>query len=177
MLKFKHICTDIETLSVRPNSVIVSISAVKFNINSPEVETFEVNINPRASIDLGLHVDQDTLNWWKTKPEAAKAWMNSDVSIYDALQQYVEFCTYDDKIIHWCNGENFDFPILDSSMTATGLVPPWKYYNLRDMRTAFWLGNLDIFTEPRVGLYHVGIDDCLTQIAWLRKSLGVTLNG
>jgi hypothetical protein len=39
MLKFKHICTDIETLSVRPNSVIVSISAVKFNINSPEVAT------------------------------------------------------------------------------------------------------------------------------------------
>jgi DNA polymerase III epsilon subunit-like protein len=173
--KLECICTDIETLSTRSNAVIVSIAAVKFSLLSPETEIFSININPKSSRDLGLHIDPVTVEWWRNqKPEATKAWMSSRVEIADALQQYHDFCGTDKNTIHFANGQNFDFPILDSSFIAVGKQVPWKFWNLRDMRTVYWLGNLDTFNEPRVGVYHDGVDDCLTQIAWLNKAMGIT---
>ena len=168
------VMTDIETLSTAPNAVIVTIASVKFSLTSDKVETFSINVNPRSSKELGLHIDIDTLNWWKKqKPEVMQAWMHSQVDLPSALDQFTEFCGNDKNTLHWCNGENFDFPILESSYRATGRSVPWKHWNLRDARTMYWAGGLDTFNEPRVGLYHDALSDCHTQVAWLKKAMGV----
>lgn len=170
---FNHTCIDIETLSTQSNAVIVSIAAVKFNFNTEEIETFCVDINPKESKELGLHVSKDTLDWWRQqKPEVVKSWIKSNTGISDALSQFLEFCPPSNTMRYWCLGNNFDFPIMESSFRATNKVAPWKYYNLSDMRTAYYLAGLSTSKEERVGLYHNALDDCLTQIKWLRKALG-----
>lgn len=171
--KLDHICTDIETLSTRPNAAIVSIAAVKFSLTSPETENFIIHIDARSSIKLGMHVEQSTMDWWKNNKEAAKSWMHSKIDIRNAINQYIEFVGTDKNTRHWANGINFDFPILESTMIELQIPTPWKYWNLSDMRTAYYLGGLHTLSEKRTGTYHNAIDDCLTQIAWLKKALGI----
>lgn len=168
-----HICIDLETLSTRSNAVIVTIAAVKFNFTSDKTETLCVNVNPIEGKQLGLHISKETLDWWRVqKPEACRAWQTSRMGLSEALDELDVFCG-DAKHTHfWSQGINFDFPILESSYDVLGRQEPWKFWNLHDMRTAFYLAGMDTKTEDRIGTYHNAIDDCLTQIMWLKKALG-----
>lgn len=173
MSDFTNICVDVETLSTRPDAVIVAIGAVKFNFNNDKTETFKVNINPRDGKRLGLHISKDTLDWWrKQKPEAINAWQHSQIDLEDALAQFSAFCGEANYIKFWSNGTHFDYPILESSYNAIGKVAPWRYWNVHELRTAYLLGGLDVNTEDRVGTYHDAVDDCLTEIKWLKKAVG-----
>lgn len=168
-----HICVDIETLSTRSNAVIVTIAAVKFNFISNETETFCVNVNPVEGKKLGLHISKETLDWWRLqKPEACKAWQTCRLGLSEALTNFDTFCGSDKNTHYWSLGTNFDFPILESSYFALNRKEQWRYWNLHDMRTAFYLAGLDTKQEERVGVYHDALSDCLTQIKWLKKALG-----
>lgn len=168
-----HICIDLETLSTRSNAVIVTIAAVKFNFLGDDVEKFSLNVNPREGKALGLHISKETVDWWRLqRPEATKAWMNSQVGLGDALDQLDAFCGGKKDTHYWSLGTNFDFPILESSYEVLDRKEPWKYWNIHDMRTAYYLAGLDTKLEERVGTYHNAIDDCLTEIKWLKKALG-----
>lgn len=46
-MKFHHMCVDVETLSTRPDSVIVQIAGVKFNMENDKTEDFLINVCPR----------------------------------------------------------------------------------------------------------------------------------
>lgn len=169
----EHICVDLETLSTRSNAVIVTIAAVKFNFVNDKTDEFCVNINPLESKALGLHISKETLDWWRVqKPEATKAWMNSQIGLSEALDEFDAFCGNAKYTNFWSQGINFDFPIMESSYHALARKEPYKYWNLHDMRTAFYLAGMDTKLEDRVGTYHNAIDDCLTQISWLKKALG-----
>lgn len=168
-----HICVDIETLSTRSNAVIVTIAAIKFNFTSDETETFCVNVNPVHGKELGLHISKETLNWWRSqKPEACKAWQTSPIGLAEALDSFNEFCGSDKNTHYWSNSINFDFPILESSYFVLNKEHSWRYWNLHDMRTAYYLAGLDTKLEERIGVYHDALSDCLTQIKWLKKALG-----
>lgn len=173
MSKFAHMCLDLETLSTRNNAVIVTIAAVKFNFNSDDVETFSVNINPRDSKSYGLDIAKDTMQWWAAQPkEAVQAWQHSQIGLEEGLDKFTEFCGADSYGMHfWSQGNWFDFPKLEESYIVTGKKDqiPFKYWNVHDMRTAFYLTGFDTRKAERIGKYHAGLDDCLTQIAWLKS--------
>lgn len=172
MSDLKYICVDVETLSTNFNAVIVSISAVKFSLTSDETETFVVNINPREGKELGLHISESTIDWWRRqKLEAARVWMSSQIDLSTALDMFDEFCGKGD-LTWFTNGSCFDFPILDSSYKAVGKEPIFKYWKSMDLRTIYWLTGFDTKTAERVGTYHVGIDDCLTQIKFFKECIG-----
>jgi hypothetical protein len=170
--KFEHVMLDLETLSNYSNAVIVTVAAVKFSFDSDETETFCRNVNPRESKELGLHISQDTLQWWREQdPAATKAWMHSQNSLGETLDAFDEFIG-DPNLTHWAYGACFDFPIMDSSYRALNRAAPWKFYKLLCARTIISLSKVDPRKEPRVGVYHNAVDDCLTQIANLKKALG-----
>jgi hypothetical protein len=172
--KFAHICVDLETLSTRNNAVIVTIAAVKFNFGDDTQESFSVNINPRDSKSFGLHISQDTVDWWKTQPkEAVLAWQHSQIGLVEALDKFNEFCGDSRNIHFWSNGDWFDFPKLEESYNVTGKKDeiPFKYWNVHCMRTAYYLAGFDQRTAPRIGTHHSGLDDCYTQIANLKNVL------
>jgi hypothetical protein len=169
------VMTDIETLSTASNAVIVTIASVKFSLKTDNIEIFWINIDPKSSKSYGLDIDGETLNWWKRQPpEAMHSWMHSKITLPDAIDQFTEFYGTNKDQLHFCNGTNFDFPILESSYKAVGKKEPYKYWNQRDARTLYWAANLDVRNEPRIGTYHNAMDDCLTQISWLKKALGVS---
>ena len=166
---------DLETLSTDPNAVIVTIAAVRFSLslNNNETEDFFVNINPLSSKSYGLHINKNTLDWWKNqKPDALKAWQHSQVDLSEAVTKFLEFTGDDDKYSHyWANGMSFDEPILRTSIKVVGKKEPWKYWNFHDARTAYYLANFNTRDAPRVGNYHSALDDCKTQISWLKTCL------
>lgn len=164
-----HIMVDIETLSTQSDAVIVSIAAVKFSLTEPEQEDFIININPLSGKEYGLHISKETVDWWSIqKPEAIKSWQHSQIHLPEALDNFLEFTGSDKNTQWWCNGLNFDYPILDTSIRVTGRQIPWKYWNLRDVRTAYYLANFNTLNAKRIGDYHSALDDCKTQIAWLK---------
>lgn len=168
----KHIMLDIETLGTTPNSVIVSIAAVKFNFKDDKTESFEVNCDVKSSKELGMVVDKDTIEWWSKQPkEVRNAWLKDPQPIDEALDAFTEFVGNPKDMVLWCNGMNFDYPVLEWSYRAAGKTPPWKYWNLRDARTVYSIFDLNMKEFPRVGDYHNAIDDCRTQIAALKTVL------
>ena len=108
----------------------------------------------------------------RTKPEAVKSWQHSRTGLLDALTQLKDFCGGNSDTIFYSQCINFDFPILESSFRAVEMKEFWKYWNLRDTRTIYWLAGLDTKNEKRVGDYHNALSDCHSQILWLKKSLG-----
>lgn len=164
---------DVETLSTLPNAAILQIAAVKFKFKSDDIEIFCKNILIESSIQHGLAVDKDTIAWWKTKPlNVIKSVTSNAIPIDDAITNFIDFIGPNaSTIAFWANGMNMDFPIIESTCRALGIKTPWRYYNLRDARTVYAICNLDWKNYPRIGSYHNGLDDCLTQVKALKECL------
>ena len=66
------IMLDIETLSTRPEAVVLTLGAVKFDPWADEVNT-ETGLYIRIDVDeqltLNRHVQQDTVDWWGRQPQ------------------------------------------------------------------------------------------------------------
>lgn len=171
-MEFKHCMVDLETLSTDTSAVIVTIAAVKFNFESDEIETFTVNVDPKSSLKYGMTISQDTLDWWKRQDRAAvDAWKQNPVSINDAVEQFNNFLGDATYTKMWAQGIDLDFPVLRYSLKKVGAEIKWKYWNQCDSRTVFTIANFNTKKATRVGQYHNAIDDCRTQIAWLKQIL------
>jgi len=125
---------DIETLGTAANSVILSIGAVQFDENGFGDE-FYSNVNIDSCLERGLVVEGRTILWWMGQDEAARAALGQDeLSLATALQGLTNAFDWANTRV-WCNGLNFDLPILDTAYRACGMSAPWAYYNGRDFRT------------------------------------------
>ena len=164
---------DVETLSTRPDAVIIQLAAVKFGFANDSVDPFCVNCTIKSSVELGLSTTQDTIEWWKRQPREVLASVTKDAKpIHTVIEQFNTFLGNDTKnLVFWANGSNFDFPVLESTYRALEQPVPWKYWNLRDVRTVYAVFGLDWKNYPRIGSYHNGLDDCLTQIKALKECL------
>ena len=66
---------DLETLSTRPNAVILTIGAVKFDPFGGEVNTekglyYRINVDEQIAIDR--HVMESTVEWWGKQAEEVR---------------------------------------------------------------------------------------------------------
>ena len=66
-----HGMIDLETLSTRPDAVILTLGAVKFNPYTQDDphDPLYFRIDVDAQTALGRHVMEDTINWWATQPQ------------------------------------------------------------------------------------------------------------
>lgn len=170
-----NIMVDVETLGVTPDSIILSIAAVKFEFGSDKYEPFSINLDPKSSKALGMVSDPETVSWWREQsPEALAAFMKNPVDVKEGMAQFIDWVGPEwRKMIWWANGANFDYPVLEWTMRACEFKYPWKYWNCRDARTLYSLCDINMKTYPRVGVHHNAIDDCLTQIKALKECMGV----
>lgn len=167
---------DIETLSTKNNALIVTIGAIKFNRKDKikpldEFDKFYVRINQNSCIKLGMDIDPNTVEWWKKQSKEARyeVFENKDrIDIKDALIQLYDFIK-DVKYV-WANSPNFDCVILENAFNICEIEIPWKFWNLRDCRTAYDLGNTNLknFTNT---ISHNALIDCYNQILCLKNSL------
>lgn len=131
--QLRHVMIDNETLDLIPSSKIVSIGAVIFDPRYGRIsdETFYVELDHKAQKNRTS--DKSTVDWWKKqKPEIKKA-LRGTMLLEDALEELSWFVPDDCKV--WGNGATFDISMLENAYRASGMLEPWKFWNVRDVRT------------------------------------------
>jgi 3' exoribonuclease, RNase T-like len=176
-----HLMLDLETWGTRPGCAIRSIGAAMFDPagEGPIGETFYRNISDRSNWIAGLFVDKDTAAWWAEQSEEAKSIFAVDPrhlpSVAYDFHAWI-LCNNKFTIHPWCQGSGFDTAIWEAAATAVGQLVPWKFWNIRDTRTAYHLANLDDKTIPRVGTAHNALDDVLHQIKCVQAAYKLLRN-
>lgn len=132
----QDVMIDIETLGTGANSVILSIGAVRFGIDGLG-DSFYCVVNTESCVAHGLVVEARTVQWWSEQGEEAREVLDAaatGLQLPAALQALTSSFDWANTRV-WCNGLNFDLPILDTAYRTCGLSAPWAYYNGRDYRT------------------------------------------
>lgn len=135
-MSVKRYMIDLETLGLKHDAVILSIGAVEFDSDGPILGR-ELYIELDTDIQPAHVVDMSTLKWWihqttlgnpipihgKIKPRQACYML---IDFFGKLEKDAEI---------WANGINFDMPKLDYLMEIQDMYVPWKYNQVRDLRT------------------------------------------
>jgi hypothetical protein len=132
---------DLETLSTRPESVILTIGAVKFSPWGDDVET-ENSLYMRVNVDeqlaLQRHVLESTVEWWGTQPDEVRKEALGDegrIGLEEFTRQLNRFLVGVENI--WCQGPAFDIVILENLYRQLDKPTPWNFWQIRDSRTLF----------------------------------------
>ena len=171
--KMTDVMVDIETLSTRPNAVILTIGAILFNRNNDikpldRYKTYYERITIDSCLDLGMDLDADTQKWWEKQPYKSRydALINPDrMALKDALQKFSMF--FGSATYMWSNGASFDPVILTEAYRKCGMDTPWKFWNIRDTRTLYDLGH---YRLPSI-CAHNALEDSYAQLAGLYIAL------
>lgn len=142
----KHLMVDLETLATTPDSVILTIGAVKFdpwgsNVDRSEHNIFYRRIDTESCETLGMIIDPGTLEWWgKQETSIIDEAFNPEnrVSIETAINEFHKFAWGCDAF--WSHGSIFDIMILETYYRKIGKAIPWNFWQIRDTRTIFDLG-------------------------------------
>lgn len=176
----RHVMIDLETMGLRPDAAIVSIGAVCFERSFSEglskdvslVSQFHTAISLKSCTELGLTVDQSTVDWWmKQSAEARSSWQREDAP--ELLQALSEFSNWvrahsiGREVCAWGNGADFDLVVLKSAYEKVRADPPWRYYNQWCYRTVKAL--FPVAELPRRGTHHNALDDALHQVSVLQQ--------
>lgn len=164
-----HVMIDIETLGNTSASAIISIGAVRFDIDTGEIgDKFHLKVSLDSSVNLGLKMNPSTVLWWleQTKEAQDKMFKNPDnvpiVPISQALLSLQAFISKEDIV--WGNSARFDLGILGDAYNLTTLRIPWNFRNERCLRTLVAFAPHIKEEWERSGISHDAQDDCLNQI-------------
>lgn len=162
---------DIETLDTRPSAVVLSIAAVRFDINN--VDSFSQEFQFHAHIDIdssmayGRTVSGSTLMWWMSQNEDARSQVlyGKRKPMKEVVEQLGQFIKSNDRV--WGNGAAFDNVIASSLFKDVGIKQPWRYSNDMCYRT---MKNLypDVKPPVFVGVQHDAMDDAVHQARHLQ---------
>lgn len=150
----KKVMIDIESLSLAPNALILSIGAVFFDDK-------ELGAQFYAGIDAykqsNRHVSASTALWWirqaAQNPAAAAALFDgAHYTLSAALTALRDFAMPREphELEFWFNGPQFDVVVLDNAYAEAGITPPWKYNDVRDCRTVFKLAEAKGWDSSRI---------------------------
>jgi exodeoxyribonuclease VIII len=164
-----QVMIDLETMSTRSNAAIASIGAVKFEVGTGIGDTFYRTIDVRTCKAVGLHIDPETVEWWKQQaPEAQRALLKDNISLNQALDEFTEWFGRSSLPV-WGNGAGFDNVIMDNAYRAINSKRPWRPWEDRCYRTIRNI--IQIPADERQGVYHNALDDAMHQTKHLLKIL------
>lgn len=170
----KDVMIDLETLGTKPGCVILSIGAVPFDPYQQHLfqNEFKIDINIFDSLMQGLKIDQNTVEFWQKQDiKARDAFVVCGDYLYYTLNKFTEWFNANELEKVWCQGATFDVPILQAAYEALGLQVPWKFWNVRDTRTAYDICDFDPRSVTRTGIYHNALDDARHQVKCVQVAL------
>ena len=175
---------DLETLSVRPNAVILVIGAIKFNrgetwqeknITMSDIEKrdfFYTRIIIKSCTNIGLHIEASTEKWWKEQSDDVRheAIKHTDrVPLRQALVDFKNWFGTCPRTKIWGNGSSFDCTILGEAYKRCEIDVPWKFWLERDLRTITDLGGIRMCDLPQYKKHHA-LFDCYRQIIAFQRA-------
>lgn len=168
---------DIETLGTRAGCVVLSIGAAVFDSESGNVvDSLHLTLQRDAQGAKHMFEDKETLAWWDTQPRAA--WLAATqgaVPPSTALFKLDRLVSRRPPARVYCQGQDFDFPILAELARRFDRTLPWKHWQQRDTRTVYDEHGFDAKALVREGEHHNALDDCRHQIKCLMAARGVVL--
>lgn len=164
----QHLMIDIESLSTKPNGVILSIGAVFFDETGLGADFYQ-NIDLESSMEAGFEIDAGTVYFWlKQSSEAGAVLDNKKLHYVDAIYSFMEFLCENcdtETVKVWGNSPSFDLVMLKNYVNKADIFEHteselWKFYNERDFRTA-----VDIYKCKRVkpNVAHNALEDAKAQ--------------
>ncbi len=158
------ISIDLETLATTPDSFICAIGAAAFDINTGEIiDDFYLSISLKY-LQPNRVIDPDTVRWWLTQSDAARGELTAATNIFRLSEVLGQFYTWVNQFPNarvWGNGATFDISILEN---AFNYRPPWKYWNVMDMKTVLALAKSRGYQKPAfTGVKHNALADAQYQ--------------
>ncbi len=179
---------DLETLGVRPGSVVRNIAMIPFRLNVRETDealmdkALSIWVDPEEQIKLGRYIQRGTKDWWQKqwararhesrKEEYAYQVLNThpeDVSVKRACQAFTGYMNEvgaDGFIMS--RGANFDYPILEALFDDAGMTVPWDTWKVTCSRSIIRFmcqDSYDLeFTLANKRSNHTAVYDCIVEI-------------
>lgn len=166
-----HVMFDAETLATTSDAVILSIGAVKFDLDSDKIDDagFYASISVDSNLELKRRISEDTLIWWmKQGPAAQGVFHESKQTLREALLDLADWMGGSSDYTVWSNGADFDLPMLAHAFTQCGIEIPWKFYNSRCFRTYKNLPGAKAIRLPASGVKHNALSDAHQQVVTLQ---------
>lgn len=162
---------DLETLSVRPESVILTFGAVKFNPYNDIIDESNglyLRVDVDEQLALGRHVDEGTIAWWGRQDPIVRDEALGDenrIGLEEFTSTLNRFLVGTKSI--WAQGPVFDIVILENLYRQLGKPAPWNYWQIRDSRTLFGVHG-DPRVKGREG-HHNALSDCIYQAQGIQQ--------
>ena len=156
---------DLETLGTTADAVVLSVGAVKFDLDSDAIddEGFYGSISIESNLDAGRRVTEDTLLWWLKQPAAAQQVFHEEkLSLEQTLTDLSDWLG-DSKWIVWAKGPSFDIAMLEHAYKQFGMSPPWEFWNSRCVRTYMALPGAKGIKADTEGVKHNALSDAYEQ--------------
>jgi len=156
---------DLETLGTRADAVIMSIGAVKFDLDSAKIDdgAFYASVSIDSNLEVKRHVQEDTLMWWLKQSAAAQAVFHEPKQTLEATLCELSDWLYTDNHYMWSNGADFDLPMLAHAFSQFHMDIPWKFWNSRCVRTLKTLPQAKGISPERQGVAHNALADAIHQ--------------
>lgn len=165
-----NVMIDIETFGDKSNSVIVSLGAVAFDIETGEMgDEFYERIDIDSCLKEGLKVTGSTLKWWLVQNEAArKEVAKGGEELIGVLTRFARFISTVPNAKVWSNGLRFDISLLEDAYIKVDQLVPWEFRNERDVRTlvAFAPEIKSRIVNRWGAVLHNAKEDCKLQITY-----------
>ena len=161
----QHIMVDLETMGTVADAVILSIGAVRFDLESSEMDdaSFYASISIDSNLEAKRRIQEGTLMWWLSQADEAKGVFNEPKqSLRSALEDLSDWLGDKNNFV-WSNGADFDLPMLAHAYCTHGMEVPWKFWNARCFRTYKNLPGAKDIRAPFVGIKHNAMADAINQ--------------
>ena len=161
--KLKHVMVDLETLGTAADACIISIGAVRFNIDTKEIDDdgFYASISIDSNGDR--RIQESTLVWWLGQGVNAQKVFHEPKRDLDLVLQELAAWIDDPEVIMWSNGADFDLPMLTHAYISFGMEVPWHFWNSRCVRTYKNLPGAKNIKVPYDGTKHNALFDAIHQ--------------
>lgn len=157
---------DCETLGVVADAVILSIGAVKFDLDTGAIDDdgFYASISIDSNLETKRRIQEDTLIWWmKQSADAQKVFTEPKETLRESLIGLSDWVGDGDYEV-WSNGADFDLPMLNHAYTSLGIEIPWGPWSANCMRTYKKLPGAKAFRPEFVGVKHNALTDAVNQV-------------
>lgn len=162
-----HVMIDLETLDTTATTIVLSIGAVKFDVEGLRPDTFYRVLGIEEQKIKGRTWSAATLSWWLKQDKAVlKQALDNPVNVVEVLRDFDNWARGECEGV-WGNGSDFDNAIMGHIFQQYNMR--WPYQLNRCYRTA---KNMypHINTPPKKNA-HNALDDAIYQAIHMRDIL------